>query len=390
MLRIALIVNPLAGIGGAVGLKGSDGRALQAEALARFGQARGESRALQFLNLLKSLLDVHALPDPASSRAVPVSWMAPDGPMGGQVLGACGLDYEVLSSPGTETEAGDTAEAVGYAQAAGADLIAFVGGDGTARDVLSTAEVGQPFLGIPAGVKMHSGVFAINPNMAAQLVDELIRGGLVSVQARDVRDFDDDGDAASIRTKYYGELSVPELGRFLQQTKVAGIESEELAVEEIVADIVEQTTGRNVLVGPGSTCLAIKRALGLDPAGTTSILGFDGLVEGHWHHDVADRDLAQILNRLDGAQLQVILSFTRGQGFLLGRGNQQLTPAILGRLDWPQDFTIVGTRTKLLSLEGRPLLIDTNDEKLDASFAGLVSVTTGYEDHLLYRVTAEA
>lgn len=400
MLRIALIVNPLAGIGGSVALKGSDGPQLQAEARARSGVPRGEQRASQFVKHLlsqsfKQSQVVQHPSKPGDDRQSPhVTWLAPAGPMGGDILLECGLEFEEIGRPRYPSTPHDTVATVRSAQAADAALIVFVGGDGTARDVLSAVDVGQPVLGIPAGVKMHSGVFAITPIAAAQLVDQLIHGGLVGVQDRQVRDFDGDqhnpdvqSDPNTMLTKYYGDLAVPEIGGFLQQTKVAGIESEPLAVQEIVAEIVEHWRGRNLLVGPGSTCLAIKRALGLDPG---TLRGFDSLVDGVWQIDLTGQDIEHILTSQEDKRLHVILSFARGQGFLFGRGNQQLTVEVLRLLDWPRDFTVVGTRTKLLSLEGRPLLLDTNDSTLDEMFAGLISITTGYEDHLLYQVSAQA
>jgi predicted polyphosphate/ATP-dependent NAD kinase len=84
----------------------------------------------------------------------------------------------------------------------------------------------------------------------------------------------------------------------------------------------------------------------------------------------------------------VILSFTRQQAFLLGRGNQQFSPAVLAKLCWPDDFTVVSSKQKLLALEQRPLLVDSDDAALDARLCGLVEVITGYDERSLYRVAS--
>jgi predicted polyphosphate/ATP-dependent NAD kinase len=175
-------------------------------------------------------------------------------------------------------------------------------------------------------------------------------------------------------------MTVPEPGGYLQHTKERGVESEPLAVNEIAAEMVERLADVPVpvVLGPGSTLAEIKRSLGFEG----SLLGFDVWQAGR----VLARDVdARWLERELGDAL-VVLSFTRGQGFLIGRGNQQLSPAFLRRIG-RRSLLVAGTRTKLKSLEGRPLLIDTDDPGLDRDWSGLVEVITGYEDKLLYRLS---
>lgn len=369
-LRVGFIVNPAAGAGGAVALKGSDGMDLQAEALSRGGHGRGVERGLAFLRTLIGLC-----PDVAEQTR----WYCWAGPMGGSLLAEMGLPGEILGDSGEGTSAQDTRTAARMMRDAGADLLIFVGGDGTARDLLEICADQLPVLGIPAGVKMHSGVFAVTPRTGAALLERLVNGGLVAPIEREVRDFDSEGnpdDGIPVRT--YGWLLVPEAAGYLQQTKIGGKESEPLAVEDICADILERVDrSRAIVLGPGSTCARIKSGLGMPPTlRGCDVLCADGTM-------ISDATAAQI-EAVGDAQL--VVSFSRGQGFLFGRGNQQLSAAFLSHLHWPHDFIVVGSRTKLATLSGQPLLVDTSDAALDARLCGLVEIVSGYQDALLYRV----
>ena len=133
-------------------------------------------------------------------------------------------------------------------------------------------------------------------------------------------------------------MTVPKTGRYLQHTKVGGKESEELTVQEILAHVEEHFSDARLLIGPGSTCEQIKETLGLE-AGRSTLLGFDLYTpDKHWNLDFSAMDIKQRLDEID----YVLISFTRAQGFLLGRGNQQLDVDILSRLSWPEQFVIVG------------------------------------------------
>jgi predicted polyphosphate/ATP-dependent NAD kinase len=238
---------------------------------------------------------------------------------------------------------------------------------------------------------MHSGVFAISPMAAARLVTDLVVGRIISRQRREVRDYIEAKEGAVpntvIRTRAYGELWVPEANDLLQQTKFGGKENEVLAVMDIVSYVTESwadATAEALIVGPGSTCMQIKQALGM-PA---TLLGFDVLLpNGNY---VTDATADQLLPVVRTYTANVVLSFTRQQAFLLGRGNQQLSPEVLSHLHWPGDFIVVSSRSKLLALEQRPLLVDSDDAAFDAKCRGLVEVITGYDERLLYRVASPA
>ncbi len=377
-LRVGLLVNPIAGIGGSVGLKGSDGADLQAQAKQRGGVPQAPQRCADFLMHLQT-----ALPETKD-----VIWITGPGPLGETLLSQAGLPCETLPcAVGEQTTAADL-RACAEMLVGNVDLLVFVGGDGTARDVLHAVGDKVPVLGVPAGVKMHSGVFAVSSRTAALLLAQLVTGGLVAPVLRTVRDYDDQGGETEIRLRTYGELRVPEAGGYLQQTKIGGKESEPLAVEDIVAHVVAELlpglpVDCDLVLGPGSTCMAIKQALSKTPhtPDQLTLRGVDVYThEGQWLTDVG-ADIVQSL-----AVKHLIVSFTRGQGFLFGRGNQQISALFLQQLRWPQDVTIVGTRTKLASLEQRPLLLDTGDHFLDHQLSGLVEIVTGYQDCLLYRL----
>ena len=382
LLRIGLVVNPLAGIGGAVGLQGSDGEVVQRAARERDGKPRGEERLSIFLQALRTRL---------GGDFGRLAWCTWGGVMGAQILSSNGVIAQVAGEPAAQTSAQDTQLAVKTLGASHVDLLIFVGGDGTARDVLTAADEHTCVLGLPAGVKMHSGVFAISPSAAADVVAGLAQGSLVGRIPREVRDYVPAAKDATnakhqaVATKRYGELWVPEAAGYLQQMKVGGKEDEGLVVQEIVSfflDHPEIYSGKALVMGPGSTCLAIKQELGLNGA----LLGCDVLLpSGEAMENATSADL---LNLASQHTLHVLVSFTRHQGFLLGRGNQQLSAEVLHALSWKQDATVLGSRTKLATLDQRPMLVDTGDARLDQQLSGLVSVLTGYDDFLLYRVSS--
>lgn len=373
-LRIGLVMNPRAGVGGTLGLKGSDAITLH-EALQRGAQPRAAERLAAFLIKLNALSHIHWL-----------SWSG----LGAEQLKEAGGQVEVVGSARQITGAEDTQRAVQDLSTRGIDLLIFVGGDGTARDVLGSLPPehrDQLSLGLPAGVKMHSGVFAVSPQAAATIVNALIETNWVAPVWRSVRDFvsakqNDGPETNTIVVSEFGTLRAPELAGYLQHTKEGGRESEPLALEEIWADVEARMAEQNgLLLGPGGTLAYIKERLG---AATPTLRGFDYREKpGRWRYDLDASELAQI-----ASFSRVVLSFSRGQGFLLGRGNQQLAPEILQKLDWFNEVEIVASRSKLLTLEQRPLLLDSGEIAWDLKHAGLYEITTGYEDRLLYPVCA--
>lgn len=371
MLTIALVVNPFAGLGGPAGLKGSDGAEVREAAIARGARPRAQTRAARAFAVL-------------DNAAAPVRIVCCEGPMGSAALAGLALDVVCVAGPSSaNTSAKDTASVALALAETQPDVLVFVGGDGTARDVLDAVGDRLPTLGIPAGVKMHSAVYAVSPEAAGELLLKLSRAGLVNLEHREVRDIDEvafrDG---VVKTRYYGELLTPEEGHFLQRTKVAGRESSELVAAEIADDVVESLEpNRLYLIGPGSTTAAIMEALSLP----NTLLGVDVIADGELLLiDASESELLTLLAS-DGRDATIVVTAIGGQGHVFGRGNQQLGPEVIRSVGL-DNILIVAGKGKLADLAGQPLLVDTNDAALDKQLAGYRSIVTGYHDAVLYPV----
>jgi predicted polyphosphate/ATP-dependent NAD kinase len=373
MLKIGLLVNPWAGIGGSVALKGSDGEDIRQQAMARGAHLRAEERARRAFSML--------VDSPASFKVF--CW---GGPMGADALEGLGLDVEVCGEPAAlPSSAGDTRDAARALGALELDVLVFAGGDGTARDILDAVGSKVTVLGIPAGVKMHSAVYAVSPEAAGELLKLLATAGLVNVQLREVRDIDEEAFRQGVvKARFYGELLAPEEGHFLQHTKVSGVESPELAAADIAAHIVEDMSDETLyLLGPGSTTAAVLAELGLE--GT--LLGVDVLRGGEvLLRDATEDQLLQALAEPAGPA-EILVTAIGGQGHVFGRGNQQFSPDVI-RTVGLGNIRIIAAKSKIKGLDGRPLLVDSNDPELDRALTGYRRVVTGYHDEILYPVAS--
>ena len=378
--RLGLIVNPIAGIGGRVGLKGSDGREVQQRALKLGAVPQAGERATQALMTLCSM-------------AADLELLAGPGQMGEQVAHRCGFDPIVIpiaGPPTRDTTAEDTRLAASRMMDAGADLILFAGGDGTARDIYTAIADKTPVLGIPAGVKIHSAVFGVAPRCTGELAADFLRGKHVRLLEAEVLDLDEDlYRQGQIVTRLFGYLKIPYRRAVVQNQKVPTPASEVAQAQAIAADVIERMQpGMAYLLGPGTTTRAVAESLGFPTctcgtgAGKTligvDILTRDELVAA----DVSER---QILEVLEYRPLGLILSPTGGQGFLLGRGNQQISPEVLRRVG-RANILVICLGSKIAALQTRPLLVDTGDLEVDHLLAGYVQVVTGYHESLIYRI----
>ena len=359
--RIGLVVNPFAGLGGAVGLKGTDGKAQVALALG--AKRRAHPRAVGFLRALRT--------EPTILTAA--------GAMGEDACVEADLSALVVYAPGEPTTAADTTAAARALADAGVDLVLFVGGDGTAADVARGLEgTDVPALGVPAGVKMYSAVFADTPEAAATVAESF--GG---AEVHEVLDIDEEAfRKGELRVALKGTLRVPVHPR-VQAGKSAG-EDDEVEVETLAHAVVDSLeAGHAYVLGAGTTMHEVKKALGAD--GT--LLGLDVVwldEERKAHLVVKDAKEADLLGLAMG--LEVVVSPIGSQGFFLGRGNLPLTPAVLSRMRIPGDVHVVATPWKLLMTPS--LKVDTGDPALDARFPRFIPVLTGHGQTKLMRVVA--
>jgi len=367
-IKIGLIINPMAGIGGAVGLKGSDGEAIVDEALHRGAIPRALQRVGIFLQELKPYGQY-------------IQWFCWGGAMGEDSLQEVGFAHAVCGQCQEVTAAADTRESARALQQRGVDLIVFAGGDGTARDIHRAVGTSIPVLGVPAGVKIHSGVYAVHAKGAAEIVIKMIQGELVSVAEMEVRDIDEEAfRRGQVRASHFGELLVPAEERYLQHVKCGGKEVEAIALQEMAAHIIDDLEDDWLyILGPGTTTRAITDELGLEK----TLLGVDLMLNREIVQlDATEADILLWLNRYPA---RIIVTLIGGQGHIFGRGNHQISPLVIHKVG-RQQITIVATKTKLKEMAGRPLLVDTWDAELNQQLNGYMPVITGYEDAVLYPV----
>lgn len=370
-MRIGFIVNPIAGLGGKVGLKGTDG--VVKEALAKGAKPKAPERAKDFLCEFKRLID-----------AMEVSFLACPGRMGEKEAREAGLSVEVLSMKvGKNTSARDTKKAVRLLKQAKADLIVFVGGDGTARDILDAlAGKETPVLGVPAGVKMYSGIFAVSPIFAAQAAVGFVAGS-AEVSDFEVMDADENAIRADVfDVKLYGCLKGLAMPMLIGGSKE--VSPETVTENQSQTDIAEYVVGElpkdaTLILGPGTTVERIAEKLDVKK----TVLGVDLYREGMATLDVDEKTILQTVK--DWKSTWIILSPIGHQGILLGRGNQQISPQVI-RLVGKQHILVVATLNKLVSIEGRALRVDTSDTETDKLLHGEILVVTGYKQGVTVKV----
>lgn len=374
-LVVGLIINPFAGVGGSVALKGSDGKATREQALKLGATPKAQQRVTQALTLLQP-------------QQQALEFVTCGGAMGADVLRQLGFSYRTVFTPAnTETSAQDTQQAVAAIQAEGVDLLLFAGGDGTARDVYEVIDDEQLVLGIPAGVKIHSGVYAVSPKAAGRVVERIVRGELSSLKRADVMDIDEAlFRQGTVKARRYGDMLIPAELEYVQAVKMGGIESDELVLADIAAEVIERVDDEYLVMGSGSTVAAVMEDMGLE----NTLLGVDLVHDQQLlGSDLTEQQLYQQVANIEPGKVKLVITVIGGQGHVLGRGNQQLSPRILRHIG-RENVWLVATKSKLESLQGRPLLLDSGDETLDQEWSGLIAVITGYHDEVLVRLQGVA
>ncbi len=358
-----MIINPVAGLGGAVGLKGTDGPGTVAEALRRGAVAQSGPRARRALDIL-------------AQRCPGAAVMA----AGGADLAGLDLAVQTLDLPVTGT-ARDTKAAV--VAMGPLDLLVFAGGDGTARDVMASLPAGVAMLGIPCGVKMHSGVFAVSPEMAGHLLADLVctPTRIAWREDAEVMDIDEAAlRAGHIAPRLYGLARVPVARSLMQAAKGGPRRNAAAALAGAAQDIAAaMLPGVLYVIGPGSSAGAVSLALGVQP----TLLGVDAFRDGQRvARDATGAELAALAG--DGP-VRLVLGVTGQQGFLLGRGNQQIGAGLIRRAG-REGLLVLATEEKLAALATPRLWVDTGDASLDATLAGFIRVQTDRARFMLMRV----
>ncbi len=365
-MKLGFIVNPIAGMGGRVGLKGTDG--VVKEAIAKGATPVSPGRAREFLEELKEYM-----------TETPMNILTCPGIMGQEEAEAVSLPVQVLPVEiGEDTTAEDTKMAVELMLKEDIDLIIFVGGDGTARDIFDALQGCEKalVLGVPAGVKMYSGIFAVNPSDAVDVVLAYARGRAETTEFEII-----DADEEAIRSdtfaiELHGYLEGPFLPRRIQgikQVSPATVDEKEnqTAIARFVTE--EILPNATLILGPGTTVRRVTELLNVEK----TLLGVDMYRDGQVILDVDEEEILEEVRNWE--RTWIVLSPIGRQGIILGRGNQQISPKIIENVG-KQRIIIVATKSKLQSIDGGVLRVDTGDEQVDKMLSGYIRVVTDYRE----------
>ena len=362
---IGLIVNPVAGMGGSVGLKGTDG-GMYKKALELGAEPVTPKRTSDLLAHIE--------------RKDAITLLVAPGKMGEQYIEGFDGAFRVIGGIGEETSAEDTERIANEMVDRGVELLIFVGGDGTARDIYDAIGSRVPVVGVPAGVKVFSSVFALSARAAAEMVDAFLEG--TDVTEEEVLDIDEEAFREDrLASRLYGYLLVPEVQRFLQPGKAASSvsKSSKESKRDIAAFVVEEMDPERLyLLGPGTTLRAITDEMGLPK----TLLGVDAVRAGELvGKDLNERGILSLFERYE--QRTIVVTPIGGNGFIFGRGSKQFTPKVIRQVG-KKNVLVVATRDKVSKLDC--LRVDTGDPEVDGMLSGYITVTVGYKEGMMVEV----
>jgi len=347
-LRIGFLINPIAGMGGRVGLHGTDGDLLlRAKERGALPHSCDRARIT-----LESLSPLHL---------GEIEFLAPTGSMGGELLDQLGIAYEkakkqVSVDDSAETSSDDTKEVIGELLKHDLDLILFAGGDGTARDIFDLVKDRIPILGIPSGVKMRSGVFGLNPRDVSEILSRLISQSERRYTSAEILDLGI-GAIDYSSSEFFGVAKTPYAPDLLQRSKTTHATTSEAGLKELARNFANHLRPETLyLFGPGgSTHLVLEEILkdgsqDLDAAGVHAIINRDLVGE-----DLGEREILELVAKNPNSEL--VVGVIGGQGYLFGRGNQQLSAAVIDRIGWERIF-ILASGAKLMELMPVQLHVD--------------------------------
>jgi len=341
-------------MGGSVGLKGTDG--MVEEAIRRGARDVAHKRSKMFLQHIKKNFEFYTCFQP----------------MGKGVTDECGIDANVVYTPSIPTTAEDTKKAVGMME--NVDLIVFVGGDGTARDIMEVVGTDIPVMGVPSGVKMYSAVFAQTPYHAAEIVNDFAEG--ISIEEREDIDINEDAfRKGKLLTSVKGYCLTP-VHEKIQPSKdfFSGNEESKKIVVSYIAEKMDDETV--YIIGSGSTTWQLKKLMGIE--GT--LLGVDIVKKKRLLcGDASESDIEKLIGRKN----KIIISPLGGHGFIFGRGNEQISPEVIKKVG-KENIIVISTKEKLSHIKS--LKVDTGDVALDEELRGYMKVITGYGESKLMKV----
>ena len=366
--RVGFLVNPIAGMGGAVGLKGTDGKNILQEAIRKGARSVSPERALRYLEEVQR-----------SDKGI--EFLIAPGKMGENIADQLKLEYELVGRIGRATTSEDSVRISCLMKKRRADLIVFCGGDGTARDVLKGVGQDSPVLGVPAGVKIYSSVFAINPGAAGESTVAFLQGQIPK-RLGEVVDVDETAFRENrLSVKLFGHLTTPDSGPLMQRSKSVIGSSENTELDAIAEYFQEEIDpAYTYVLGPGSTLERIAKRLRVNK----TLLGVDA-VKGNGTLLGRDMDQRALLSLVGKSPTKIVISPIGGQGFLFGRGNQQITPEVIRRVGI-ENIIVVGSRSKIEALDPRRLLVDSGDDEIDRQLRGYLRVITGYREEMVIKV----
>jgi predicted polyphosphate/ATP-dependent NAD kinase len=368
MKTLGFLINPIAGMGGRVGLKGTDGTAILNQARELGAHPISQIRAEETMRIIYEIK-----PE--------VKWLTVSGEMGEKVLRKVGYieeDFEVVYQAPDTTSTKDTESSCRQFKEKNVSLILFCGGDGTARDIYNIINKEIPILGIPSGVKMFSSVFGINPKAAAEVVLGFVNGTFTTSEA-EIMDIDEEEyRKGELNSKLYGYAITPYEDTLVQASKSVDEETAKEDIARYVVELISEEKDTIFILGAGSTLEAIGMKLGIEK----TLLGVDVVKDGKLiAKDVNEEKLMQILE--EDPRAQIIVGVIGAQGFVFGRGTQQISPEVIRKVG-ADNIKIVATPKKMLNT--KLLRVDTGDKEIDRMLWGHCKVIVGYHEMRMVKI----
>ncbi|MHA1156495.1 MAG: ATP-NAD kinase family protein [Candidatus Heimdallarchaeota archaeon] len=369
-LVVGLIINPIAGVGGRIGFKGSDdAEAIWSKIEDGEGKKVSNDRAKRFLKTIENLKDT-------------TSFLCFNDEMGESVLAEMGFSYSIVGkSKDKKPSRDDTRRAAKLILEKDANLLIFIGGDGTACDVFEAIEDKIPVLAVPSGVKMHSACFALSPEIAGEIFKQF-HGGQLNITEMEVMDIDEEAfRAGRVSAELKGMVKIPYLTASFQGGKMASPSTfDEKHDQRVIAERVSDDMDRDTLylLGSGTTCKVVADYLKLEK----TLLGIDALFNRKLiAMDLNEKQLLELLEQYPKSK--IIVTVIGNQGFVFGRGNQQFSPAVIRKVG-KKNIILIATVSKLEKTER--LRVDTGDIELDKELHGFIRVVTSYHEDILMRI----